>query len=87
MKTFNVDEFLKERSVEITLGGKTFMVKDIDPSIQKMMREEEPDHRKVVQSILRCEEKDLEGYGVAAFIGIINEVTKNLFQTSSQNDQ
>ena len=87
MKAFNVDEFLKERSVEITLNGKKFVVKDIDPSIQKMMREDEPDHRKVVQQILRCNDEDLEGYGVAAFIGIINEVTKNLFQASSQNDQ
>ncbi len=92
MKVLNIDEFLKEKSVEVQLGGKKFIVKDLPLELQKMMRQvgkdeegtDEVTTRDVVMKILGCTEKDLEGYGMAAFAAIINQVTENLFQTSSQ---
>ena len=90
MKTINIDEFLKERAVEIQLGEKKFPVTDISEETQKLMQkndETEFDAKAIVKSLLGCKDEDLKGYGMAAFNAIINEVTKNLFRDSSQNDQ
>jgi hypothetical protein len=83
-KVINIDDFLKERTVEVKLGSKTFVVKDIPLEVRELLAEG-GDSRKVVMMILNCSEKDLEGYGMAAFAAIINQVTENLFQPGSQN--
>lgn len=90
MKAINIDEYLNENSVEITLNNKKFVVKDISEETQKLLRREEPgdnDHREIVKSMLGCTDNDLKGYGIAAFTAIITNVTKNLFPSNSQNDQ
>lgn len=86
-KKIDIDEYLQERSVEIVLNGKTFHVKDVDIETKKLIQAENVDEKKVVMKLLSCTEKDLEGYGLAAFTAIINQVTRNLFQTSSQENQ
>jgi hypothetical protein len=85
-RVFNIDEFLSERAVTITVKGKEFTVKDIDDKTRKMMDAEEPDHRAIVKSLLKCEDIDLDGYGIVAFSNIIGEVTKNLFQDASPKE-
>jgi len=83
-KVINIDDFLKERTVEVKLGGKTFVVKDIPLEVRELLSEG-GDSKKIVKMILNCTDKDLEGYGMAAFAAIINQVTENLFQPSSPN--
>lgn len=87
MKTFDVDKYLNERATEIKLNGKTFVVKDIPEDAQQMFGKEDAQPKEIVKVILGCTDEDLKPYGTAAYSGIINEVTKNLFQDSSQNDQ
>ena len=87
MKTFDVDQYLNERATQIKLNGKTFTVKDVPEEAQQMFGKEDAQPKEIVKTILGCADEDLKGYGTAAFSGIINEVTKNLFQDSSQNDQ
>lgn len=87
MKTLNIDEYLNERSLDVQIGGKSFKVKDLPLEARTMMRQDDPDQKEIVKKILGCEDKDLEGYGVAAFAAIINQVTENLFRPSSQSGQ
>lgn len=83
-KVINIDEFLKEKECEVQIGGKTFKVKDISTDVRKLMESPEHDSKEIVKAILGCEDKDLEGYGMVAMAAIINQVTENLFPTSSQ---
>lgn len=83
-KVIDIDKFLSEKECEIRLGGKVFKVKDIPMSVRKLMQEDAGDSKEIVRQILGCEEKDLEGYGMAAMAAIINQVTENLFTPSSQ---
>lgn len=87
MKTFNVDEFLNERAVEIDLGGKKFKVKDVPEEATELFGKEGVKPKEIVKVLLGCNDADLKGYGTAAFNAIINEVTENLFHTSSQKNQ
>ncbi len=86
MKVLNIDDFLNEKAMKIVLKGKEFIIKDLDDSTRKLMDADEPDHRAIVKSILKCEEIDLDGYGIVAFSNIIAEVTKNLFPDASQKE-
>jgi hypothetical protein len=86
MKTLDIDKFLNEKAMTIVLKGKEFIVKDLDDTTRKLMDAEEPDHKAIVKSILKCEESDLDGYGIVAFSNIISEVTKNLFPDASLNE-
>jgi|JTFO01.1.fsa_nt_gb hypothetical protein len=86
MKTLDIDKFLNEKAMTIVLKGKEFIVKDLDDTTRKLMDAEEPDHKAIVKSILKCEEIDLDGYGIVAFSNIISEVTKNLFPDASLNE-
>jgi hypothetical protein len=86
MKTLDIDKFLNEKAMTIVLKGKEFIVKDLDDTTRKLMDAEEPDHKAIVQSILKCDEIDLDGYGIVAFSNIISEVTKNLFPDASLNE-
>jgi hypothetical protein len=78
-KKFNVDEYLKENEIEVTLNGKTFTVRDVPEDIAKMMRSEEVTQKEIVKRILNCEDKDLEGYGMAAFANIVKQITEAIF--------
>jgi hypothetical protein len=86
MKTLDIDKFLSNKAMTIILKGKEFIVKDLDDTTRKLMDAEEPDHKAIVKSILKCEESDLDGYGIVAFSNIISEVTKNLFPDASLNE-
>lgn len=83
-KVINIDDFLKDKECEVHIGGKTYKVKDIPMEVRKLMQSPDSDSKEIVKKILNCEDKDLEGYGMAAFAAIINQVTENLFQPSSQ---
>jgi len=91
MKTFDIDKFLTENAVTITMKGKDFVVKDISEKARSLMSPEEGVERKgekeIVKALLDCMDKDLEGYGLAAYSKIIREITQNLLQTSSQESQ
>jgi len=86
MKILNIDEFLQEKAMTITLKGKSFIVKDLSEETRLLMDAETPDHKAIVQSILGCSKEDLEGYGIVAFSNIIAEVTKNLFPDASAKE-
>lgn len=83
----DIDEFLKEKAVTIKINGKNFTVKDIDEETQKKMSksEDEINYRDIVKSVLGCSDEDLQGYGIVAMATIIDEVTKNLFPSSSES--
>ena len=87
MKTVNIDEYLKDHAVEFVLNGKKYVVKDVSPKVREMMSAEDIDERAIVKELLGCSDNDLEGYGIAAFVAIIREVTENLFLAPSQQNQ
>lgn len=85
-KVVNIDDFLQERQFTISLGGKEFTVKDIDPEAMDILKEHGAT-KEVIMKLLGCEEKDLDGYGIAAYGKIIKSITENLLQEPSQEDQ
>lgn len=88
-KVVDIDQFLQERAVTIKLNGKEFTVKDVSEETRKLMdqQDDSSNHKEIVKSLLGCTDDDLKGYGLAAFTHIVNEVTRNLFPSSSQEDQ
>lgn len=88
MKVFNVDDYLKKNEVEIVLKGKSFIVSDVPFDFQETIAEANAEAQKAgLKKLLKCEDKDLEGYGVAAVAGIIRHITENLFPEPSQKNQ
>lgn len=86
-KKVDIDEYLQRNEVELTLNGKTFVVKDIPEDVVSMMREENSSQKEIVKKLLNCEDKDLEGYGVAAFAGIVKNVTDSLFPPTEDSGE
>ena len=89
MKTINIDEYLKEQGITVTIKGKEFMVTDIPVEIKAELGKDadERNEKEIVKQILGCEDEDLKGYGLAAFSAIIKQVTDSLFPAPSTNDQ
>ena len=88
MKTINIDDFLKERSLQFTLNGKNYIIKDISTKAIEILRSEETGREKEgIKELLQCEDKDLEGYGLVTFNKILKDATENLLQGPSQEDQ
>lgn len=85
MKVVDIDQFLSERAFKIKINGKEFTVKDLDPQVMKDLRENQ-DEKQAIQEILGCEKKDLDGYGLATFNHILNQVTENLLKEPSQKE-
>lgn len=85
-KVVNIDEFLQERQFSISLNGKEFVVKDIDPEAFEILRNEGA-NKEAIKMLLSCEDKDLDGYGIAAYGKIVKSITENLLQEPSQEDQ
>jgi hypothetical protein len=86
MKVVNIDEFLQEKAFEIVLNGKSFTVKDIDPEAFELLKNDGAT-KEVIKKLLGCKDEDLKGYGIATYGKIIKEITENLLQEPSQNDQ
>ena len=84
-KVVNIDEFLQERQFTISLNGKEFVVRDIDPEAFEMLREHGA-NKEAIKKLLGCEDQDLEGYGIAAYGKIVKSITENLLQEPSQNE-
>ena len=88
MKVFNVDEYLKKNEVSIVLKGKSFTVSDVPFDFQeKLANTDAAGQKDALKSLLGCDDKDLEGYGVAAVAGIIRHITENLIPEPSQKNQ
>jgi hypothetical protein len=88
MNTFNVDEFLEEAAIEIIIGGKTFIVKDMPQDLQEKTDAgvKEQDTKKLLAAILQCKESDVKDIGVKATGAIIEYITKNLFTADDSAD-
>lgn len=84
MKVFNVDEFLTDNSIEITLNGKKFIVKDIPFEVHEKLQEEKS-QKEAVKMLLGCSDEDLNPYGIAAIGALIRNIIANLFPKLSQN--
>lgn len=89
-KVFNVDEFLKEKSVVIQLNGKDFEVTDIPFSLQKKIKDIRDNDENAEESIkmllcelLGCSKEDLEPYGIRAFNAILEHIYSNFFPENS----
>ncbi len=78
-KKFNVDEYLATNEIVITLNGKDFMVRDVPEETAQKMRDKDVSQKDIIKEILHCTDKDLEGYGMATFAGIIKNVTEAIF--------
>lgn len=87
MKAIDIDDYLKKQGIEIKLGAKTFTVTDLSMDVKETLIKENKNEKEIVKKILRCNDKDLEGYGLVAFAAIIREVTENLFRTPSAESQ
>ena len=89
MKTINIDEYLKEQGVTVTIKGKEFIVTDIPVEFKKQLEKDsdERDEKEIVKTILGCKDEDLEGYGLAAFAAIIKQVTDSLFPAPSAEEK
>lgn len=91
MKTVNIDEHLKEKGVQFILNGKTFTVTDVNEEvgdkISQLGQGENIKPREIAKDLLGCEDEDLNGYGIATFNYVIQETTRNLFESNSPSDQ
>lgn len=86
-RNVNIDEFLQKQTITFTLNGKEFRVKDVPLEVRKMLEAEKIDEVEIVKKVLGCSDADLKGYGLVALNHIIKEVSENLFQESSQENQ
>ena len=86
-KKINIDDYLVNQGVEITLGKKVFKVTDLPMDIKIELGKEDIDEKALVKKMLGCTDEDLEGYGLVAFAAIIREVTENLFRAPSLQNQ
>lgn len=87
-KVVDVDKFLNDTCVSITLNGKTFEVKDVPIELfDRYNASETKDLKGFVAEILNCAAEDLASYGIRALKHIIEEVFENFTSTSSPSDQ
>ncbi|HXK71964.1 MAG TPA: hypothetical protein PLQ68_04590 [Clostridia bacterium] len=82
-KIVNIDEFLDENSIEFTLNGKKYLVKDVDVSFEAMDMEN-TDKREILANVLQCDVKELEKVGLLAITKVLSVITENFSQGVSQ---
>ena len=80
MKTFDVDEFLKESGVKVIIKGKEYVVKDFPMDVP-----EDVDNKKFLANLIGCPEEDLDDYGMAALLNLYDFLYENLIPKNFQN--
>lgn len=79
IKKLNVDEFLTEQGVEITIKSKQYLIQDIPVEVQEELAKTPPNYKKVVLMLIGVEDqKILDGYGIVALSKIVSIVHENL---------
>lgn len=88
MKKVNIDDFLKQSSIEITMNGKSYVIEDISEETEQLMQKENASPREIAQSILGVSEEEIQGYGLKACSHIIRAVTDSFLErVDSQENQ
>ena len=80
MKTFDVDEFLKESGVKVVIKGKEYVVKDFPMDVP-----DDADNKKFLADLIGCPEEDLDGYGMASLLKLYDFLYENLIPKNFQN--
>lgn len=79
VKRLNIDEFLTEQGVEITIKGKQYLIQDIPVEVQAELTKTPPDYKKIVLTLIGVkDQKVLDGYGIVALSKIVSVVHENL---------
>ena len=73
MKTFDVDEYLKESGVKVVIKGKEYVVKDFPSDVP-----EDISNKDFLAKVIGCKKEDLDGYGTTALLRIYNFLYENL---------
>lgn len=84
MKTINIDDFLNENAVTVTVNGKDYVVRDIDFTLAEELSKNDSDKKAVVSKILNCNVKELDNYGAIGVMKIIAYLNENLLPKVSQ---
>jgi len=84
MKTLDVDKFLEENAVEITVNGKKLVVKDLELEDAEALAKEDSDKKAILAKVLGCDTKDLDSYGAIGIMKIITFINENLLPKASQ---
>lgn len=84
MKKLDVDKFLEENAVEIALGGKTYIVKDLEIKDAEALALPESDKKGILAKVIGCEVDELDSYGAIGIMKIVTFLNENLLPKASQ---
>jgi hypothetical protein len=84
MKTINIDDFLNENAVEVTIKGKPYKIKDMTIEDANELGKEDANKKEVLAKIIGCKEEELNDYGAIALFGIVRFLNENLLPKVSQ---
>ncbi len=84
MKKIDLDQFLDENAVEITIAGKPYTIRDLSLEDGEALAKEDSDKKAVLAKILGCPIEALEPYGAIGIMKIVTYLNENLLPSTSQ---
>lgn len=86
MQVLDITKFLEDSAMQVILGEKTYIVKDVPFEVIEKASgaSTEAEIKSFVSSLLGCPIEDLSELGFKALTHLISEVLKNFTKDSSQ---
>ena len=84
MKTIDIDKFLEENAVEVTVNGNAYKVKDIDMTDAEALAKEDSNKKEILAKILGCKVSEFDTYGAIGIMKIVTFLNENLLPQVSQ---
>ena len=83
-KKMNLDNFLDENAITITIGGKDYVIKDMTLEDATEMTKEDSDKKAILAKVIGCPVKELDPYGAIGIMKIVTFINENLLPGASQ---
>lgn len=84
MQKINIDQFLDENAVEITINDKPYTIKDLAFEDAEALAKEDSDKKAILAKIIGCTVKELDPYGAIGIMKIVTFINENLLPKASQ---
>lgn len=84
MKKIDIDQFLEENAVELSIGGKPYIIKDLSLEDAKALGDENSDKKAILAKVIGCPVEALKPYGAIGIMKIVSYLNENLLPQVSQ---